>query len=58
MASIRARFLGDEPPERQLAIMEEKEATFRRLAAAGVPPMPGLMALLDRADRAAFRWRR
>jgi HAD superfamily hydrolase (TIGR01509 family) len=52
MASIRARFLGDEPPERQLAIMDEKEATFRRLAADGVPPMPGLMALLDLADRA------
>jgi HAD superfamily hydrolase (TIGR01509 family) len=50
MASIRERFLGDEPEERQLAIMEEKEATFRELAAAGVPPMPGLMALLDLAD--------
>jgi HAD superfamily hydrolase (TIGR01509 family) len=52
MASIRARFLGDEPEERQRAIMEEKEATFRNLAAAGVPPMPGLMALLDLADAA------
>ena len=53
MASIRARFLGHEPPERQFAIMEEKEATFRRLAADGVPPMPGLMALLDLADGAS-----
>jgi HAD superfamily hydrolase (TIGR01509 family) len=52
MASIRERFLGDEPEERQLAIMEEKEGTFRSLAAAGVPPMPGLMALLDLADAA------
>ena len=52
MASIRERFLGDEPPERQLTIMEEKEATFRKLAGAGVPPMPGLMAMLDRADDA------
>lgn len=52
MASIRERFLGDEPPARQLAIMEEKEATFRALAAGGVQAMPGLMALLDRADRA------
>src|SRR6266540_200563 len=52
MASIRARFLSEEPPERQLDIMEEKEATFRELAAGGVPPSPGLMALLDRADRA------
>jgi HAD superfamily hydrolase (TIGR01509 family) len=52
MASIRERFLSDEPPERQLAIMEEKEAIFRELAKGGVPPSPGLMALLDRADRA------
>jgi HAD superfamily hydrolase (TIGR01509 family) len=52
MASIRERFLGHERPERQLAIMEEKEAIFRELAKGGVPPSPGLMALLDRADRA------
>jgi HAD superfamily hydrolase (TIGR01509 family) len=52
MASIRERFLSDEPVERQLAIMEEKEAIFRDLAKGGVPPSPGLMALLDRADRA------
>jgi HAD superfamily hydrolase (TIGR01509 family) len=52
MASIRARFLSDEPEERQLAIMEEKEAIFRDLTKGGVPPSPGLMALLDRADRA------
>jgi HAD superfamily hydrolase (TIGR01509 family) len=52
MASIRERFLSDEPVERQLAIMEEKEAIFRELAKDGVPPSPGLMALLDRADRA------
>src|SRR5262245_49936609 len=53
MASIRARFLAAEPEERQLAIMEEKEATFRKLAAEGVPPSPGLMALLDLADAAS-----
>jgi HAD superfamily hydrolase (TIGR01509 family) len=52
MASIRERFLSHEPEERQLAIMEEKEAIFRDLAKGGVPPSPGLMALLDRADRA------
>ncbi len=52
MASIRERFLSDEPIERQFAIMEEKEAIFRELAKGGVPPSPGLMALLDRADRA------
>jgi HAD superfamily hydrolase (TIGR01509 family) len=54
MASIRERFLSDEPVERQLAIMEEKEAIFRDLAKGGVPPSPGLMALLDRADRAGI----
>jgi HAD superfamily hydrolase (TIGR01509 family) len=52
MASIRQRFLADEVPERQAAVMEEKEAVFRQLAAAGIAPLPGLMALLDHADRA------
>jgi phosphoglycolate phosphatase len=52
MASIRERFLSGEPVERQLAIMEEKEAVFRDLAKGGLQPMPGLMALLARADRA------
>jgi HAD superfamily hydrolase (TIGR01509 family) len=52
MASIRERFLSDEPVDRQLAIMEEKEAIFRELAKGGVPPSPGLIALLDRADQA------
>lgn len=52
MASIRERFLSREPEERQFAIMEEKEATFRTLAARGVAPMPGLIALLDLADAA------
>ena len=51
MASIRARFLSDAPPACQLALMEEKEAIFRSLAAGGLHPMPGLMELLDRADR-------
>jgi HAD superfamily hydrolase (TIGR01509 family) len=51
-ASICERFLPDEPPERQAAIMAEKEAAFRRLASGRIEPLPGLMALLDRADRA------
>jgi len=54
MASIRERFLSDEPPDRQIAIMEDKEATFRKLASAGIAPSPGLMSLLDVADRAGF----
>jgi HAD superfamily hydrolase (TIGR01509 family) len=51
-AAIAERFLPEEPPDRQLAIMADKEATFRELAAENIQPMPGLMALLDRADRA------
>jgi HAD superfamily hydrolase (TIGR01509 family) len=51
-ASIQQRFLADEPPHRQAAIMEEKEARFRALASDKIQPVPGLMALLDLADRA------
>src|ERR1700760_2471489 len=51
-ASIKQRFLPDVPPDRQTAIMNDKEAIFRRLAAEKIRPLPGLMALLDRADRA------
>jgi phosphoglycolate phosphatase len=52
MASIKERFLADEPPDRQTAIMEDKEAIFRKLAAEKIQPLPGLMSLLERADRA------
>lgn len=52
MASIKQRFLADEEPDRQTAIMEDKETIFRKLAAAKIQPLPGLMALLDQADRA------
>src|SRR3954454_4295837 len=52
LASIKARFLAGEPADRQDAIMDEKEAIFRRLASENIQPLPGLMALLDRADRA------
>ena len=51
-ASISERFLADEPPNRQLAIMEEKEATFRKLVLGRIKPTPGLMSLLSRADQA------
>jgi len=51
-ASICERFLPDEPPERQAAIMAEKEEIFRKLARGQIKPMPGLMALLALADRA------
>jgi HAD superfamily hydrolase (TIGR01509 family) len=51
-ASIGERFLPDEPPERRSAIIAEKEKTFRRLVAGRIQPLPGLMALLARADRA------
>jgi HAD superfamily hydrolase (TIGR01509 family) len=50
MQSIRERFLGNETPERQLAIMEEKEAAFRALVSGRIKPTAGLMTLLDRAD--------
>jgi HAD superfamily hydrolase (TIGR01509 family) len=52
MASIKERFLADEEPDRQTAIMEDKEAIFRKLAAEKIRPLPGLISLLDRADRA------
>jgi HAD superfamily hydrolase (TIGR01509 family) len=51
-ASISERFLAGEPPERQAAIMGEKEQAFRRLVAGRIQPLPGLMALLALADRA------
>ena len=51
-ALIGGRFLAEEPADRQLAIMAEKEATFRRLVFGKVQPTAGLMSLLARADRA------
>jgi phosphoglycolate phosphatase len=52
-ASIAERFLADEPPNCQAAIMEEKEGAFRNLVAGKIKPMPGLMALLALADQAS-----
>ena len=51
-ASIGERFLPDEPPQRRLAIMDEKEAAFRNLVAGKIKPLPGLMPLLARAELA------
>src|SRR5436305_1167132 len=51
-ASISERFLANQPPERQAAIMAEKEHTFRKLVAGRIQPLPGLMALLAMADAA------
>lgn len=52
--SISAQFLPDQPPERRAAVMAQKEEVFRSLAAGAVQPLPGLMALLDRAAAAAI----
>jgi HAD superfamily hydrolase (TIGR01509 family) len=52
--SIGERFLAGEPPDRQMAIMDEKEAAFRDLVAGEVRPTTGLMALLARADQAGI----
>ena len=51
-ASIGERFLPDEPPERRLVIMSQKEAAFRSLVAGKIKPLSGLMPLLARADQA------
>lgn len=53
-ASISERFLPDEPPERQAAIMAQKETEFRRLVSGKIQPVPGLMTLLARAERAGI----
>jgi len=53
-ASIGARFLAEEPPTRQAAIIGEKEAAFRTLVAGKIQPVPGLMPLLALADRAGI----
>jgi beta-phosphoglucomutase-like phosphatase (HAD superfamily) len=52
-ASISERFLAGQLPERQAAIMGEKEQAFRKLVAGRIQPLPGLMALLAQADRAS-----
>ncbi|MGY4477282.1 HAD superfamily hydrolase (TIGR01509 family) [Bradyrhizobium sp. USDA 3364] len=51
-ASIGERFLAHEPAERRAGILAEKERIFRELVTGQIVPVPGLMALLERADRA------
>ena len=50
--SISERFLPGQSPERQAAIMAEKEEAFRKLASGQIKPLAGLMKLLALADRA------
>lgn len=50
--SISERFLPGHSPERQAAIMAQKEEAFRTLASGQIKPLAGLMTLLARADRA------
>ena len=52
--SIGERFLPDEAPERRALILDEKEEVFRTLVAGQIEPLPGLMALLDKADAAGI----
>src|SRR5262249_45960032 len=53
-ASIGERFLSGEALERRAIILGEKEQVFRDLVAGQIAPLPGLMALLDRADAAGI----
>jgi HAD superfamily hydrolase (TIGR01509 family) len=52
--AIGERFLPHEAPERRALILEEKEEVFRTLVAGQIAPLPGLLALLDRADGAGI----
>src|SRR6266481_10210334 len=53
-ASISERFLANELPSRQVAIMEEKEAAFRNLVSGQIKPTTGLMTFLALADQASI----
>jgi HAD superfamily hydrolase (TIGR01509 family) len=50
-ASISERFLANELPNRQVAIMEQKEEAFRNLVSGRIEATPGLMTLLNLADQ-------
>ena len=52
--AIGERFLPHESAERRALILDEKEEVFRTLVAGQIAPLPGLMALLDRADGAGI----
>lgn len=53
-AAIAARFLAGQTAETQRAVIAAKENAFRRLAAAGLAPLPGLMTVLESAARLAI----
>lgn len=53
-ASISERFLANERPDHQVAIMEEKEGAFRNLVSGRIEPTQGLMMLLALADQASI----
>ena len=53
-ASISERFLANELPSHQAAIMEEKEAAFRNLVSGQIKPTTGLMTFLALADQASI----
>lgn len=53
-SAIGERFLPGERIERRAEILGEKEHVFRTLVAGQIEPLPGLMALLDRADHAGI----
>lgn len=50
-AAIFADVLPDHPRAVHEQVAAEKEAAFRRLACGGIEPMPGLLDLLDWAER-------
>jgi HAD superfamily hydrolase (TIGR01509 family) len=52
--SIGERFLSDEALDKRAEILGEKEQVFRTLVAGQIEPLPGLLALLDRADGAGI----
>lgn len=49
-AAIAARFVPHLSPAQGMAVLAGKEATFRELARTEIHAVPGLFALLDRAD--------
>src|SRR6202171_6445900 len=53
-ASISERFLANELPSRQGAIMEEKEIAVRNLVSEQIKPTTGLMTFLALADQASI----
>ncbi|MGV8853728.1 MAG: HAD family hydrolase [Devosia sp.] len=51
---IARNILPDLSPAEGMAVLDQKEAAFRALAASDIHPVPGLFALLDAADAAGL----